>query len=119
MTITPIYIFVRICIDLAPVGKEKYAYLHLSRNWNRVLAGLKSTCTATRRGGVRRRLVGGRGRRGADEWKVEAAKMKLLVKRKKEACWRKFCEEAGARKWLDGPGTPSGRVREWSCCVMR
>ena len=26
---------------------------------------------------------------------MEVAKMKALIKRKKEACWRKFCEESG------------------------
>ena len=51
----------------------------------------------TRRGGVRKRLIGGRGRRESDVWKVEAMKMKALVKKNKEACWRKFCQESGEK----------------------
>ena len=42
-------------------------------------------------------MIGGKGRKDSDLWKVEAAKMKALVKRKKEECWRKFCEESGEK----------------------
>ena len=42
-------------------------------------------------------MIGGRGRRESDIWKVEAMKMKALVKKKKETCWQRFCEESGEK----------------------
>ena len=39
--------------------------------------------------------MGGRGRREADSWKVEATRMRALIRRKKGACWGQFCEESG------------------------
>ena len=42
-----------------------------------------------------RRLAGGRGSKDSDLWKTEAAKIKAMIRGKKKACWRKFCEETG------------------------
>ena len=65
------------------------------RWWDGELTAQAKVVRRARRGGKRRRLVGGWGRREADSWKVEATKMKAMIRRKKEACWRKFCEESG------------------------
>ena len=65
------------------------------RWWDGEFSAQAKVVRRARRGGVRRRLVGGRGMREADSWKVEATRMKALIRRKKEACWRKFCEESG------------------------
>ena len=74
------------CIVICPRSK---------RWWDEELTRQAKVVRRARRGGARKRLVGGRGRRDSDMWKVEAAKMKVLIRRKKEACWRKFCEESG------------------------
>ena len=66
-----------------------------TRWWDKELSAQAKVVCRARRGGKRRRLVGGRGRREADSWKMEATKMKALIRRKREACWRKFCEESG------------------------
>ena len=65
------------------------------RWWDGELTAQAKVVRRAGRGGKRRRLVGGRDRREADSCKVEATKMKALIRRKKEACWRKFCEESG------------------------
>ena len=65
------------------------------RWWDGELTIQAKVVRRARRGGFRRRLAGGRGRKDSDLWKMEAAKMKVLIKRKEEACWRKFCEESG------------------------
>ena len=67
------------------------------RWWDRHLTAQAKVVRKARRGGVRRRLIGGKGRKDSNLWKVEATKMKALVKRKKEQCWRKFCEESGEK----------------------
>ena len=67
------------------------------RWWDGELTTQAKVVRRARRGGVRRRLVGGRGRRESDLWKVEAAKMKAWIRRKKKACWWKFCEELGEK----------------------
>ena len=65
------------------------------RWWDGELTAQAKVVRRARRGGTGRRLVGRRGRREVDSWKVEAARLKTLIKRKKEACWRRFCEESG------------------------
>ena len=65
------------------------------RCWDGELKTQARVVHRARRGGIRGRLAGGRGRKDSDLWKIEAAKMRALIKRKKEVCWRKFCEESG------------------------
>ena len=48
-----------------------------------------------RRAGALRRLVRGWARMEVDSWKMEFARIKALIKQTKEACWQRFCEEAG------------------------
>ena len=66
---------------------------------------------------MRRRLAAGRGRQEANEWKVEVAKMKGLIRKKKEACWQRFREESGDRnpwevvRWAKDPFRLGERMR--------
>ena len=75
--------------------KEIVICPRIKRWWDGELSAQAKVVRRARRGGVRRRLVGGRGRREVDSWKVDAMRMKVLIRQKKEACWCKFCEEFG------------------------
>ena len=77
--------------------KQIIICLRSKRRWDGELTTQAKVVRKARRGGVRKRLIGGRGRRDSDMWKAEATKMKALIKRKKEAYWQKFCEKSGKK----------------------